>query len=203
MAEAKETKSTPQKEATPAPAATATPAAKKKDNTAIKVILIVVGVVVLLMILGAIAMAVFVGSIFHQASKNVQVDGSGKNGRVTIKSNDGQSTSSYGSNVNLPKNFPTDIPIYKPSTLISASATENTHFSAAAKTNSSVNEVLNYYRNQMVSEGWTSVNESSYSDGTLLSFKKANRSMTVSVSNQKNEPSEKTLISIGTVTLEQ
>lgn len=171
---------------------------KKKDNT-LKVVLIVVGVIVGLIVLFWVIVVIVIGSLFHRATKNVQING--QNGSVTVKSDNGQSTASYGSNVSLPKNFPSDLPIYKPSTLVGATASDNKNYSATAKTNDSVDTVLNYYRTNMANQGWTSDNESSFTDGTLLSFKKDNRAATISVTNQKTEPTEKTWISISSSTL--
>lgn len=176
-------------------------APKKKDNT-LKIVLIVVGIIVGAIVIFWIGIAIFVGSIFHRATDGVKVNSDGKNGSVTIKSNDGQSTGSYGTNVRLPEGFPSDVPVYKPSTTVAASKTGDKAFSASAKTNATVETVLNYYRDELAKQGWTTVHESSYSEGTILSVKKANRTLTVSISNQKNEPTEKTFISLSTNTLD-
>jgi hypothetical protein len=201
MAEAKKSEPTPtekpaQVEAAVPAAAAPADAPKKKNNTALKVILIVGGVVVVLMILGAVAMAVFVGSIFNHAAKNVQVNGDGKNGSVTVKSDDGKNSTTFGNGAKLPDGFPTDIPIYKPSTLVAASNTDNTRYSASGKTNDSVSSVVSYYKDQLGKGGWAAVHETSYGDGNIMNFKKDTRLLTISVSNQEHEENEKTFFSL-------
>ncbi len=188
------------KHETPTPAGPAsTPAApKKKMDSGLKIALIIVGVLVGLGILATIAMTVFVGSIFNHAAKNVKVNGNGDGGTVTVKTNDGQTSATYGTGAKLQAGFPTDVPIYKPSTLVASSKTGDNSYSASAKTNDSVDKVTNYYRDQLASGGWTNVHESSYQDGNIMDYKKDNRTLVLSISNQKNETTEKTYITLTT-----
>lgn len=175
---------------------------KKKDNT-LKIVLIVVGIVVGLMILAAVAMTVFVGSLFGRATKNVKVTSNGQGEGVTVKSSDGQTTSTYGTNAKLPDTWPSDIPIYSPSTIVAASKSGDSHYSASFKTNDSTDQVSAYYKQELPKQGWKNINESSYGDGTILSYKKNDRSLTFSVSNQANEDTEKTWVSLSTTTIPQ
>lgn len=168
-------------------------AVPKKDNT-LKIVLIVIGVLVGIGILSAIAITVLFVSVFHSATKDVNVDKKG--GSVTVKTNNGQSSASYGNDVKLPQGFPTDVPVYKPSTIIYATKTETTRFSVAAKTSASMQTVLDYYKSELTKQGWESTHESSYGDGTLLSYTKDGRTLSVTVSSQNNEATDKTFITI-------
>lgn len=172
---------------------------KKKDNT-LKIVLIVVGVIVGLMIISGILFSIFVGSIINRAGKNIKVDKDGDSGSINIKTNDGQGSINYGENAKLPDGFPTDVPLYEPSTTVHASKTSDKQYSAGLKTNSSVSDVVAYYRSELAKQGWESTHESSYADGAILNFKKGDRVVTLSVSNQKDEQTEKTFISISVIT---
>jgi ABC-type lipoprotein release transport system permease subunit len=192
----------PVKEEAPAPAAEAAkPAAagaapKKKDNT-LKIVLIVVGVLVGLGIIGTILATVFFASLFNKATDGVDVN----DGTVTIQSDDGKVTTSAGEGAKLADGWPSDVPIFEPSTLRSSSTSENTSFSAVASTASSVTDVSAYYKAQMAAQGWATQLDSSSAEGTLLSFSKDNRTSSVIVTtSDDNSSSEKTgfVISIST-----
>ncbi len=174
-------------------ATAAAAAAPKKDNT-LKIVLIVLGVLFGLGVLGAILMTVFFAAVFHKATENVKV---GKNGStVTVKSSDGQTSATYGTGATLPQGWPSDVPVYKPSTIIYATKSDNKGFSLAAKTSSSTQSVVDYYRTQLVNQGWTSTHESSYGDGTILTFEKGDTTTSVTVSKQANEATDKTLVTV-------
>lgn len=192
----------PEATAAPAPAVEAAkPAApgaapKKKDNT-LKIVLIVVGVLVGLGIIGTIASMVFLGSLFNNAVDNVNpADGS-----VTIQSDDGTVKTNVGEDAKLADGFPTDVPIFEPSTLKASSKVDNTQFSAVATTASSVADVTNYYKSQMASQGWTNSLDSSSDGSSLLTFAKDNRTASVVVTTSTEETSnEKTgfVVSVAT-----
>lgn len=171
---------------------------KKKDNT-LKIVFIVLGVFVGLSILSVVGLMIFFGSIFGWKDKNVTVNSDGEKGSVTIKSNDGQSATSYGENVQIPDGFPSDVPIYDPATLVSSSKLSEGQYSVSARTASTVSDVTSFYKNDMKEQGWNSQIESSYGDGTILSFKKGNRTASVTVSVQPQESSDrKTFFTVST-----
>lgn len=168
---------------------------KKKDNT-LKIVLIVVGVVGGLLIIGAVAMTVFFGSLFNRATKNISVNGTKDNGSVTVKTDDGKSTATYGTDAKLPDGFPSDIPIYEPSNIIYATSTDKKHYSVSARTADSTKDVLSYYKKELATQGWKATSESSYGEGTILIYKKNNRQLTASVSTQDDKTAEKTFFSV-------
>ncbi len=192
-------------DATPASADKATKSAtagagstKKKDNT-LKIVLIVVGVIVGLGIIGTILATVFFASLFNSATDGVDVD----DGTVTIKSDDGNVTTTAGAGATLADGWPSDVPIFEPSTLQSSSKAENTSFSAVATTASSVADVTAYYKAQMASQGWATQLDSTSGDGTLLTFSKGNRTSSVIVSTSAEESSnEKTGFVVSVTTQE-
>lgn len=151
---------------------------KKKDNTA-KIVLIVVGGLVGLMILAGIGMAMFVGGIFRQASKNVDVDTG--NGSVTVKTEEGEATASYGNDAQLPEGYPSDLPIYEPSNIVYAIKTDGKNFSVTAKTDDDPQKVRDYYKSELPNQGWELEREYSYTQGSSATYNKGDRSVTVSV----------------------
>jgi hypothetical protein len=168
---------------------------KKKDNT-LKIVLIVVGVIGGLLIIGAVAMTVFFGSLFNRATKNISVNGTKDNGSVTVKTDDGKSTATYGTDAKLPDGFPSDIPIYEPSNIIYATSTDKKHYSVSARTADSTSDVLAYYKKELATQGWKATSESSYGEGTILIYKKNNRQLSASVSTQDDKTAEKTFFSV-------
>ncbi len=169
--------------------------AKKKDNT-LKIVLIVVGALVGLMILGGTVTTIFIGSLFGNATKGIKVTGTDDGGAVTIKSDNGQSTATYGSDAAIPDGFPSDVPIYEPSTTVYATKTDDKHYSVALKTADTTDKVFAYYRDELTKQGWTSTHESSYTGGNILLYKKGDRSLSLSVSTQENEEVEKTFVNL-------
>lgn len=168
---------------------------KKKDNT-LKIVLIVVGALVGLMILGVIVTSIFIGSLFGNATKGIKVTGDEDSGSVTIKSNDGQSTTTYGNDASLPDGFPSDVPIYDPSTTVYATKTDDKHYSVALKTADATDKVLAFYSDELTKQGWTSTHESSYTGGNIILYKQGDRSLSLSVSTQENEEVEKTFVNL-------
>lgn len=162
--------------------------AKKKSST-LKIVLIVVGVLVGLTVLGTIASIVFLGALFNSATDGVDVN----DGSVTIQTENGEVKTNVGEGTKLADGFPSDVPIFSPSTLMASSKAENSSFSAVAKTASSVGDVTNFYKTQMASQGWTTQLDSSSGDGTLLTFAKDDRTASVVVTTSTEESSnEKT-----------
>lgn len=183
--------------ATTAPAAvkpaTNGAAAPKKDKT-LKIVLIVVGVLVGLGLLATVVTVLFLGKLFKDASDNVSVD---NNGTVTLKSDDGTVKTNVGENAKLADGFPSDVPIFEPSTLLASSKTSDSEYSAVAKTAKSVADVTSYYKTQMAAQGWTSQYDSTANDSSLMTFDKDGRTASVVVSNSPEETSnEKTGIVI-------
>ena len=168
-----------------------------KNNKTLKIVLIVVGVLIGLGLLGTILVVVFFSALFHEAAKNVDLN----NGQVTIKSNEG--TTSVGEGAKLADGFPTDVPIFSPSTLVASSKTDDNSFSAVGKTSKSVADVTNYYKSEMAKLGWTTLLDSTSGDGTLLSFQKDNRSAGVVVTNNADDSSNEKTGFVVTVTTSQ
>ncbi len=168
---------------------------KKKDNT-VKIILIVVGVLVGLGVLATIATAVFLGNIFNRAAKGVKVTGGYANESGTLKANDGDTTINYGSGASLPEGFPSDVPIYQPSTILGSTKTNEDHFTVSVSTEDAPDKVGTYYKDQLLGGGWTKTLESNQGKSIVLIFKKSDVQASVSTSTRMDGDKEITYISI-------
>lgn len=169
------------------------PKTSKKDNKTLKIVLIVVGVLLGLGIISTVLIILFFSAVFHKVANDAGVGIDTNNGTLTVKSDDGQSTATYGEGATLADGFPSDVPVFTPSTLLASSKTNDNEYSAVARTASSVADVTSFYKSQMASQGWTTELDSSSSGSSLLSFKKDTRTSTVVVTQDTEESSnEKT-----------
>ncbi len=182
--------------AKPAPAVAGS--AKKKNNKTLKIVLIVVGVLVGLSLLGTILVVLFFSALFHKAAKEVDLN----EGSVTIQSEDGSKTT-VGEGAKLAEDFPSDVPIFSPSTLVASTKTEDSSYSAVGKTSSSVADVTSYYKSEMAKQGWTTQLDSTADGGTVLSFQKDNRTAGVIVTSNADEASNEKTGFVVTVTTQQ
>ncbi len=176
-------------------AGTAPKQGQKKDNKTLKIVLIVVGVFVGLGLIGIVLSLLFFSALFSQVSDDVQIG----EDTVTVKSEEGDTTASYGEGVDLADGFPSDVPIFEPSTLVASSRSDD-GYSAVGKTSQSTSEVASYYKDQMVAQGWALQLDSTSSENILLSFEKAGRSTSVIVTANPEEPSDDKTNFIVTVT---
>lgn len=164
---------------------------KKKDNT-LKIVLIVVGAVVGLGILGTIATIIFFGALFNKAADEAGLN----NGTTTVKSDDGNVTTNVGEGAKLISGWPTDVPIYEPSTLVASSKSDEASFSTVGKTSKTVADVSAFYKAQMATQGWTVQYESAAADSALTTYQKDNRTASVIIT---SDPDEKTADKTGFV----
>lgn len=180
----------PDMPAAPLPAA----APKKGMSKNAKIVIIVVSVVVGLMILGTIATFLLIGSIFNSAGVDVN------DGQVTVQTQDGEATTNYGEDVQLAEGWPTDVPIYSPSTLQTSTKVDSNQFSASANTASSITDVAAYYKSTMAAQGWATNVDSTSTDNALITFQKGDRTAGVILSNNPDATNNEKTVLVVTVT---
>ncbi len=149
-----------QTSSSPTPGSTSTSGAKQTST--LKIVLIVVGVLVALSVLGGlvsrfVAKGIFDGGVSVLSGGKAKVDS--KNGSVTIKGDNGKATLS--TEQKLPAGFPTDVPIYQPSTIKFSASLSKGSYSVTLSTNDSSAMVEKYYEKQLPSNGWA-VKENSH-----------------------------------------
>jgi hypothetical protein len=108
------------------------------------------------------------------------VDISKKGMKITGESEGGKYTVSTGEETELPKDFPEDIFIYRPSkTIMAMKMAEG--YSIALTTGDDRSKVLSAYREEMKARGWS--NETSMSMGTqsVLVYEKDDRAANINI----------------------
>lgn len=136
----------------------------KEGGHGLAVASIVISVILILSQL--LILALFWGAIFSldRAAKDAGVSVNTNTGTVSV-SKDGNTTQ-VGESVKLPDGFPSAMPVYSGAKLSAASKTNGSDYSISATTNDSVDKVVNYYKTQLASNGWTIDSSSDSSDAT-------------------------------------
>lgn len=167
---------------------------QKKSNTALKVVLIIVGVLVVLAIAGAAASSFIFSSLIKRATNNGAV--SVKNNSIEVKGKDGN-TMSVGENASLPKDFPSDVPIYPGGKVVIASKYDGDKFNATLATKDDSNKVGSYYEDELTKNGWSSDNQNSYSTSAIqsMNYIKDNRLLIVNIT-AGSKANNETMISL-------
>jgi hypothetical protein len=101
-----------------------------------------------------------------------------------IKSEGGPDTNvSFGSNAKLPENFPSDVPVFTPSSVLTSYSSKEggkTNYSVTLTTkNTTVDAIVDFYRTQLASNGWNITTESDFFLKSLIA-EKDGRDLTVS-----------------------
>lgn len=141
-------------------------------------ILIIGYVLIWVFVLGSLAM-------FNQAAQNAGVNVNTKTGTVTTKDANGNTTTTQtGSNVSLPSGFPSSMPIYPGAKLVSALKQNQSDYYVSATSTDKSEKVAEYYKSELVKNGWTidSTSENSDTSGTATFFNVSSNQYTGSVS---------------------
>lgn len=121
------------------------------------------------------------------------------NNEITVNTN-GDSFS-MGEDLKLPDNFPSDVPVYSPAKVVTTSTTGTAGFYATLTSPDGFSAISDYYNAQLVAEGWTIDNTSSFNGGgqsTTYITTKENRTLDVGI--YKYEDSSEVTITITTDT---
>lgn len=169
----------------------------KQTNT-LKIVLIVVGALVLMGIVGTILTGLLAnrfveGGLSALTGGKAKVDS--KNGSVTIT--DDKKKSTLSTSQKLPDGFPSDVPVYQPSTIrFSASLAKNS-YNVTLSTNDSPDAVKAYYTKQLKNEGWQEKANSSITFGaiTTTTYTKESKEVTVVVTGN-SDASRSTAVSL-------
>ncbi|MEI7741925.1 MAG: hypothetical protein WCJ29_05510 [bacterium] len=125
------------------------------------------------------------GYINSQLGDKGKVDLSGNN----LNFENGENRVAYGENVSLPKDFPTDIPVYTglKINMATVSKTENAATSLLATSTDAQSKVSEWYQKELESKGWAKDSDANSSAGMYLSYKKDLRTLTLGiVGNEEN-----------------
>lgn len=155
--------------------------APKKKSSALKIIIIILVILVILGVVGTLLSAFVFKKIFQFGVKKatngtVNVGDKG----VTIKDKNGNS--SFSTEAKLPDGFPSDVPIYKPSTITVGAKTGN-NYDVSLQTSDSSQKVISYYKTELAKDGWSAnsdgSSETTIGNVTTETMTKDNRTVTV------------------------
>lgn len=147
-----------------------------KNNTVLKVVLIVVGVLLLFGLIGTAVSTYVFGSLPKRTISNGPIRVKDK--MAEIKGQDGDSAAA-SENAKLPEGFPADIPLYPGAKIIMANKNDQTYTATLTSTDE-YSKVMAYYKAELAKNGWVDQdqNTSFGSDsGQTSTYNKGNRGM--------------------------
>jgi len=121
---------------------------------------------------------------------DIDYDGDGS---VTVKTDQGE----WSTSGELPRDWPSDVPTYSGAKVLS-SASSNPATGAAGvyvalRTADAPSRVADFYKSELAAKGWTIAGTATVNEGTYLTAKKDNRSLSLAIGSDD----EGTTISIG------
>lgn len=189
-------------------------AQKKGSNTALKVVLGILGCCLVLTIIAMIAGTLFTRSVTNklktdfaekgveslienqiekETGKKVDIDTDTENGKFEIKDDEGSSFS-FGSESKLPDDFPTDVPVYSGAKVASSSRINDSKsgelsFLVVLSTPDDAKKVMAFYNDKLKGNGWAieATYDSTY--GSSVTASKSERSLAVYIYENKQEKS--------------
>lgn len=127
-------------------------------------------------------------------------------GTVSVTDKEGN-TGSFGNSVSLPSGFPSDVPIYKPSTIRLAVKSKDNAYNVTFTSKDSPETINQWYESELSKQGWSSANSSSIDLGVgkTQSFTKGDQQLVYVIYGDKTQYSsdEKTMVSLTVATQEQ
>ncbi len=129
--------------------------------------------------------------------KAVKENGLSTDGKSLTVQNDNGESASFGDNTKLPSGFPSDVPIYQPSS-IKIAVKSNDGYNVTLSTTDSPDKVKTFYTDQLKAKGWSSEDGQSISFGsglTAQSFMKGDQMLTVLIA-QDTQKSTDTAINL-------
>ncbi|MFP3870500.1 MAG: hypothetical protein ACLFVT_06430 [Syntrophobacteria bacterium] len=123
--------------------------------------------------------------IEKETAADTDVDVSKKGMKVTGETEGGEYTVTTGGKTEIPKNFPADVFIYRPSKAVMAMEIPEGH-SIALTTQDDQSKVLSAYKREMTAKGWSEETSMNMGSQSVLVYEKNGRAANISV-----VPSEK------------
>ncbi|MFH2046266.1 MAG: hypothetical protein ABIK92_14080 [Pseudomonadota bacterium] len=117
---------------------------------------------------------------------DANVDISDNKINIVSSTKEGKFSMSMGESVEIPKDFPTDIFIYKPSETVAAIKMPE-GFSISLKTGNDITKVTASYQKKMKSEGWSEKASMNFSGQQVLVYEKENRNANISIASTEGE----------------
>lgn len=155
-------------------------------------VVIVIVILTLLVVIGFLIQNNIIKEIVDTSNQETNLTNANQNGnkQVTIETEDGKIEIKEGE---IPDNFPSDITIYKGSS-IERTTDGNNESSVQLKTADSVSKVADFYKADLEKNGWKEIKTLSDEESVVLTANKDERKSILVISTNKND--NKTSISI-------
>lgn len=144
-------------------------------NKTLTIIAVVIVVWVILALAGYFVQIKSNETIIDKATNGDGIQNNGK--KSTIDTNDGKITIGQGE---IPKSFPLDVSVYEGVEVQETTEAEN-GVSITLKTSDSISKVTNFYKKDLAKKGWKGVTSSTFEGSSLITAKKGNRELVISV----------------------
>ena len=124
--------------------------------------------------------------IERATGSDADVDISGDNMKISGQTKEGAFSLSSGEEVDIPKDFPEDVPIYTPSSVSMAMNTPEGH-SLTLRSSDDSKKILDSYKREMIAKGWSEQASINMGDQSMLTYKKGDRAANITVGQSDGE----------------
>ncbi len=166
--------------------------AKKPMSKGAKLAIIGGSIVVLLFVAVVITGIIFAAPALNFLRSNgVQVDEKGSS--IEVTTNDGQGT--FSSKAELPKNYPSDIPVYPNSEVMYSVVKDGQGSNVTLRSSDDQQQVVSYYESQLAEKGWSKTrDQATYFNSGIGFAEKPSRNLALIVTNEQRDGKTSTVI---------
>lgn len=132
-----------------------------------------------------------------EATINSQLGGAGsvdiQDGTVQYQDTESGTKAAWGENVEIPDEFPSDLPVYENGTVVGVTVTTTGAAIGAwvsVSTTDTPSQAVSWYADRLTSDGWTQQASYSMQDMEMRTFAKGGASITVSAGSSGTETGE-------------
>lgn len=121
------------------------------------------------------------------AAEGKDVDVDLKGGSMTVKSSDGKATIVTGENVEIPSDFPKDVPVYQGAKI--QMALKEAGHTLRLTSSDSVDKITEYYKKEVAGQGWTEdtvVSQGNPQPMSMLGYKKDKRILSIVITKEED-----------------
>lgn len=165
---------------------------KKAMSKGARLAIIGGGIVFVLFVAVIIAGIVFTAPALNFLRSNgVKVDE--KSGSVEVTTGDGQGT--FSSKAELPKNYPSDIPVYPGSEVMYSVVKDGQGSNVTLSSSDSQQQVVSYYESQLAEKGWSKTrDQTAYFNSGIGFAEKSSRNLALIVTSEERDGKASTVV---------
>lgn len=118
--------------------------------------------------------------IEKETGAKTEVDLSEKGMKISGTSEGERYSVTTGDATEIPKDFPEDVPIYHPAKSVAAMEVDD-GYSVSLKTKDDIRKVISFYKDQIVSQGWSEKTSLDMGGHTVLAYEKDQRVANIAI----------------------